>query len=63
MLSSGHDSHCDHDGTAARVACSESAQDWASYQSIMDGGGPHKTLLHLSEGQVPSTPSFCTIGY
>lgn len=63
MLSSGHDSHCDHDGTAARVACSECAQDWASYQSIMDGCRPHKTLLHLSEGQVPSTPPFCTIGY
>lgn len=40
MLSSEHDSHCNRNHTAASVTCSEPAQDWTSYQSIMDAGRP-----------------------
>lgn len=61
MLSSGHDSHCDHDGTAARVACSESAQDWASYQSIMDGAGPIKLYSIFLRGRSPLLHPFALL--
>lgn len=40
MLSSEHDSHCNRNHTAASVTCSEPAQDWTSYQSIMDADRP-----------------------
>lgn len=52
MLSSGHDSHYDHDGTAG-VACSESTQDRASYQSMMDGAGPIKLYSIFLRGRSP----------
>lgn len=53
MLSSGHNSHCNCNHTAATVACREPAQDWASYQSITDGGRCIKLYFIFLGGRSP----------
>lgn len=49
MLVLWHDSHCNHENTAAVVACTGPVQERACHQSDLGWGGTHRALPLCAE--------------